>query len=256
MAFFFVLCPLASGWAGDVIKQEIVYRVVTSFPHAPQAFTQGLYYEKGFFYESTGLYGQSSLRMVEARTGRIKRKVALPDEWFGEGITVLGDRLIQLTWRTGIGIVYDKKTFRRRKMFHYPHEGWGITHDGHRLLVSDGTEVIRFWHPTDFREMGRLRVMEGGKPVYGLNELEFIEGSIYANVWPTARIIRINPVSGQVTGEMDLSGLIATFEKKDVDVANGIAYDPISRLVFITGKFWPRVFVIRIEHSELRESRR
>jgi glutamine cyclotransferase len=190
--------------------------------------------------------------MVAAETGEIKKMSLLPGGWFGEGVTVLGDKVIQLTWRSKVGIVYDKKTFRRLKTFNYNHEGWGITYDGRHLIVSDGSNVLRFWDPRDFQEVSRRPVMEGETPVYGLNELEFIDGYIFANVWPTDRIVRIDPASGKVVGEIDVCPLLSLINKKKVDVTNGIAYDPKTKRVFVTGKYWPRVFVLFIKNSEAR----
>jgi len=238
--------------AGEGGKRDIPFQVIGSYPHDARAFTQGLFFEGGIFYEGTGLYGSSSLRMVAAETGEIKKMSLLPGGWFGEGVTVLGDKVIQLTWRSKVGIVYDKKTFRRLKTFNYNHEGWGITYDGRHLIVSDGSNVLRFWDPRDFQEVSRRPVMEGETPVYGLNELEFIDGYIFANVWPTDRIVRIDPASGKVVGEIDVCPLLSLINKKKVDVTNGIAYDPKTKRVFVTGKYWPRVFVLFIKNSEAR----
>ncbi|MCX7982502.1 MAG: glutaminyl-peptide cyclotransferase [Syntrophales bacterium] len=248
-AFFIIFSQLTYSAEGKT-KRELLYRLIESYPHDPAAFTQGLYYEKGFFYEGTGLYGRSSLRVVEAHSGALKKKIDLPKEWFGEGVTVMGDKIIQLTWRSGVGLVYDKNTLHPLQRFRYNHEGWGITHDGKRLIVSDGTDTIRFWHPIEFRELGRISVKDGGKPLYGLNELEYIDGHIFANVWPTPRIVRIDSETGRVTGEFQVQSLLATLGKREVDVANGIAYDASTKRIFITGKFWPRVFVILIKDSE------
>lgn len=241
---------LQTSWSAAETVKVIDYRIVDSYPHDPAAFTQGLYYERGFFYESTGLYGKSSLRLVEARSGKVRKKVDLPANWFGEGITVMGDKIVQLTWRSQVGAVYDKKTFRRLHLFGYPHEGWGITYDGQRLMVSDGTDIIRFWHPISLREIGRLKVKDRGRPLQGLNELEFIGGYIYSNVWPATRIVRIDPQTGQVTGELDLAPLVTEMTNYKIDVANGIAYDPSTKRLFVTGKFWPCIFVISIRDSE------
>lgn len=242
---------LQEAWpAENAIKKVMEYRLIGSYPHDPEAFTQGLYFERGYFYEGTGLYGRSSLRVVEARSGEVKKRVALPEDWFGEGITVMGDKIIQLTWRSGVGIVYDKKTLHKLRSFRYAHEGWGITHDGRRLIVSDGTDTIRFWDPVGFQELDRIKVTDNGRPLVGLNELEFVEGSIFANVWPTSRIVRIDPSTGKVTGELATGDLRTKLDGKSVDVANGIAYDPGTKRVFLTGKFWPRIFVVFIRNSE------
>ncbi len=184
------------------------YRVIRSYPHDRQAFTQGLVYEGGFFYEGTGLHGRSSLRKVDPVSGRILKEIRLEPSHFGEGITVFGDRIVQLTWLSHLGFVYDKTSFRLLKTFAYPQEGWGITHDGERLIMSDGTSVLHFLDPKDFREVATVGVHDERGPVTGLNELEYVQGVIYANVWPTDRIAVIHPRTGRVEAWMDLKGLL------------------------------------------------
>jgi glutaminyl-peptide cyclotransferase len=224
------------------------YRVVRSYPHDPQAFTQGLTYHEGFLYEGTGLVGRSSIRKVRLETGEVLQIRHLAEPYFGEGIAIWQDSLIQLTWRSEIGFVHDLATFEPRRTFRYTGEGWGLTHDGTRLIMSDGsaTGTLRLLDPATFRESGRLTVRDGGIPVKGLNELEFVKGEIYANVWNTDRIARISPKTGQVTGWIDLRGLLDPREAAGVDVLNGIAYDAAADRLFVTGKLWPRLFEIQL----------
>ncbi len=221
------------------------YRVIRSYPHDRQAFTQGLVYEGGFFYEGTGLHGRSSLRKVDPVSGRILKEIRLEPSHFGEGITIFGDRIVQLTWLSHLGFVYDKASFRLLKTFAYPQEGWGITHDGERLIRSDGTSILHFLDPNDFREVATVGVHDERGPVTGLNELEYVQGAIYANVWPTDRIAVIHPRTGRVEAWMDLKGLLGKRDSQGADVLNGIAYDARGDRLFVTGKLWPKVFEIQ-----------
>ena len=221
------------------------YKVVNSYPHDPGAFTQGLFFHDGFLYESTGLRGRSSIRKVEITTGRVVQGVELPAEVFGEGITMWGDRLIGITWQEQTAFLLDLKTFKLWRKFNYPGEGWGITHNEHELIMSDGTPELRFLDPTTFKELKRVRVTADGRPVDQLNELEWVNGEVYANIWQTDRIARIDPRTGRVLGWIDLSGLLPQRTGSD-DVLNGIAYDDASDRLFITGKLWPRVFEVRV----------
>jgi glutaminyl-peptide cyclotransferase len=226
---------------------RLTYEIVRSHPHDPRAFTQGLQFVDGHLYEGTGLHGESTLRRVELRSGAVLQQVALSPQYFGEGITVVGDRVIQLTWRSGVGFVYDRDTFERRRTFTYTGEGWGLTFDGQHLIMSDGTDALRFWHPETFEEVRRVQVTDGGAPVAQLNELEYFDGLVYANVWPTDRVARIDPSSGQVTGWIDFSGLLTPSERaRGVDVLNGIAHDPRTGHFLVTGKLWPWVFEVRL----------
>ena len=222
------------------------YQVVRSYPHDRQAFTQGLVYADGVFYEGTGLEGHSSLRKVDQKTGRVLKQVNLSASHFGEGISVVGDRIVQLTWRSGVGFVYDKKTFRSLRSFSYSHEGWGVTNDGRRLIVSDGTDVLHFLDPVNFRETGRIRVHDGRGAVTGLNELEFVKGEIYANIWPTDLIAVIDAATGRVRGWINLEGILSRADAIGTDVLNGIAYDARHDRFFVTGKLWPKIFEIKI----------
>jgi glutaminyl-peptide cyclotransferase len=223
------------------------YRVRNTYPHDPAAFTQGLVYEDGLLYEGTGLNGQSTLRKVELETGNVLQTHAISDTYFGEGITIFGDKIIQLTWQSQLGFVYDKATFAPLGEFHYPTEGWGLTHDGQRLIMSDGTATLHFLDPQTFQELGHLDIHDSSGPVVRLNELEYIHGEIYANIWQTDMIARISPQSGQVLGWIDLAGLLSPEERQPpADVLNGIAYDPASDRLFVTGKRWPKLFEIEV----------
>jgi glutamine cyclotransferase len=223
------------------------YKVLRVFPHDPTAFTQGLAFHQGFLYEGTGLFGKSSLRKVKLETGRIVKLYQLPYQLFGEGITLWQNNLIQLTWKTRTGFVYDRGTFQLHKKFTYPTEGWGITQDGKHLIMSDGTSFLYFLDPYNFKEIKRIQVHDRDLPITLLNELEFIKGEIYANVYLTDRIVRISPETGRVTGWIDLNGLLPLKDRdQGVDVLNGIAYDAQRNRIFVTGKYWPKLFEIQI----------
>lgn len=223
------------------------YRIVRVYPHDRHAFTQGLVYLNGELYESTGLNGASSVRRVELRSGRVLQRLSLDGKYFGEGLAVWGPNLIQLTFRSNIGFVYDRASLRLRQTFTYAGEGWGLTHDGTRLIMSDGTSVLRFLDPWTMRGQGVLPVRDRGREVTGLNELEFVNGEIFANVWPTDRIVRIAAGTGAVTGWIDLAGLLAPADKvASGSVLNGIAYDAANDRLFVTGKRWPRLFEIKL----------
>lgn len=224
------------------------YTLVASFPHDPGAFTQGLVYADGELYESTGLLGESTLRRVELKTGRVLQQIALPKDYFGEGLALVGDALVQLTWRNELGLVYDRRTFARRRTFTYQGEGWGLAFDGtSRLVMSDGTDRLTFLDPKTFARVRTLGVHDAGRPVDRLNELEWVEGEIWANVWTTDRIARISPETGLVTGWIALDSLWPLRERTPgADVLNGIAYDPTLRRIFVTGKKWPRLYQIAL----------
>jgi glutamine cyclotransferase len=222
------------------------YKVVKVYPHDRAAFTQGLVYLDGVIYEGTGLNGQSSIRKVKLETGEVLQRAPLDERYFGEGIVNWGPTLLQLTWQAETGFVYDLATFKRIKSFSYTGEGWGLTQDGTRIIMSDGTAALRFLDPVTLKETGRVTVKDGTTPVDRLNELEFVKGEILANVWTTERIARISPKTGQVTGWIDLSGLKQAAGGADVDVLNGIAYDAKGDRLFVTGKLWPKLFEIRL----------
>lgn len=226
------------------------YRVVHAYPHAPTAFTQGLVYVDGMLYEGTGLNGRSSIRMVDLKTGRVLQKHDLPGNYFGEGLTDWGNNLIELTWQSHIGFVYDRFSFRVLRTFIYNGEGWGLTHDSKHLILSDGSSTLRLLDPTSFQPVGQLTVTDNGNPVLNLNELEYVHGEIYANVWQTDRIARISPATGKVIDWIDLGGLLPEAEKKNSDaVLNGIAYDSKNNRLFVTGKLWPKLFEIEVPPS-------
>lgn len=223
------------------------YKVVNTYPHDPNAFTQGLVFEGVVLYEGTGLRGRSTLRVVELETGDILQIRELPAQFFGEGVAIYGNRIIQLTWQSNVGYVYDKESFDLLQEFNYPTEGWGITHDGERLIMSDGTSTLRFLDPETYEEVHRVEVLDRGSPVTRLNELEYVQGIIYANVWQTDRIAMIAPSTGQVVGWIDLEGLLGEEDRiQRVDVLNGIAYDAEDDRLFVTGKWWPKLFEIEL----------
>jgi len=224
------------------------YQVLHTYPHDANAFTQGLIYVDGHLYESTGLNGKSSLRMVDLNTGAVLQKYDLPAEYFGEGLTDWGSTLIQLTWKAHKAFVYDRFSFSVLRTFEYSGEGWGLTHDATQFILSDGTSSLRFLDPKSFRETRRIRVVDqSGRAVDNLNELEFVRGEIYANIWHADKIARISPQSGKVLGWIDLSGIIDTRELHGGDaVLNGIAYDAAGDRLFVTGKLWPKLFEIKL----------
>jgi len=223
------------------------YRMVASYPHDRMAFTQGLVVEDTVLYEGTGLYGRSTLRRVELETGGILMVRALPANIFGEGITIHRDRIVQLTWQSNVGFVYSKDNFVLLQEFHYPTEGGGITHDGNRLIMSDGTSTLRFLNPETFEEIGEVEVLDDQGPVMNLNELEYVRGEIYANVWRTSRIARIDPQTGKVIGWIELKGILGSEDQSElISDLNGIAYDAKNDRLFVTGKLWPKLFEIKL----------
>jgi glutaminyl-peptide cyclotransferase len=233
--------------AAPSVQAADTYRVVHAYPHDQHAFTQGLVYVDGLLYESTGIKGQSSLREEDLETGRILRMQIDSDRYFAEGLTDWKNTLVQLTWQSHVALIYDRATFRQLRTFRYDGEGWGLTHDAKSLILSDGTATLHFFAPDTFKELRRIAVNDHGKPVTQLNELEFIHGEIYANIWHSNRIARISPASGRVLGWIDLKGLMPRDQlSSDEAVLNGIAYDPDHDRIFVTGKLWPRVFEITV----------
>ena len=227
------------------------YRVVNTYPHDREAFTEGLFYLNGFLYEGTGLKGKSSVRKVELESGRVVQKAELPEPYFGEGIVAWKGKLMQLTYTSQTGFVYDLTTFAQQKTFPYYGEGWSMTQDGKRIIMDDGTPMLQFWDGDRLEKTGSIRVTANGLPVNYLNELEWVKGEIYANVWHTDRIARISPSDGRVLGWIDLTGLLPApdhlpGEKGGEQVLNGIAYDAANDRLFVTGKYWPDVFEIKI----------
>jgi len=220
------------------------FTIVNTFPHDPMAFTQGLVFEDGYLYEGTGLRGQSTLRKVDLTTGDVIMSLSLDPSLHAEGITVFNDRITQLTLTSGIGFVYDQHSFSKQGEFFFTPEGWGLTHDGRQLIMSDGSAELRFLDPETFEETARIEVTDRGQPVIWLNELEYVEGEIYANIWQSDVIARISLETGEVLGWIELSGLLASEPRPGV--LNGIAYDSEARRLFVTGKNWPNLFEITL----------
>ena len=232
------------------------YKVVTTYPHDRSAFTEGLVFEDGLLYEGTGLHGNTTLRRVKLETEEILQICKLPPPFFGEGVTIYGNKIIQLTWRSHIGFVYNKYNFKLLQEFNYPDEGWGITHDGKHLIMSDGTSILHYLDPETFEEIYQIEVTANGIPVTGINELEYIQGEIYANIWKKELIARIDPLTGQVVGWIDLKGILSPENHSEtVDVLNGIAYDVKNERLFVTGKFWPKLFEIELVGQGTAESK-
>ena len=222
------------------------YSVVHAYPHDKEAFTQGLEVVNGVFYEGTGLVGHSSIRKVKLETGVVLQRRDLPAPHFGEGITIFGGQMFQITWKSGLALVYDPATFRELKSFNYRGEGWGLTHDHTHLIMSDGSDVLRVLDPATFGEVRRVHVSGAGQPLRNINELEYMKGEVLANVWKTDYIARIDPTSGRVNGYIDLKGLMPAGTVSPEAVLNGIAYDDKGDRLFVTGKLWPRVYEIKI----------
>ena len=220
-------------------------QVINTFPHDPGAFTHGLVSIGGVLYEGTGRNGESSLRKVELNTGAVQQSTPLPAQYFGEGITVFNNRVYQLTWQSHVVFLYDFVSFKQVKSFYLPGEGWGLTHDSSRLIVSDGTAFLRFLDPETLKETGRVQVTEDGVPLDRLNELEYINGEVWANVWYTDFIVRIDPATGKVKSKLDLHGI--NEQKGHDDVLNGIAWDADSKRLFVTGKLWSRLYEIKVK---------
>ena len=232
---------------GGFAPGDLEARVVEVYPHDPNAFTQGLVVHDGYLYESTGRYGQSSLRRVDIASGQVERAVALGSVYFGEGLTLMGDRLYQLTWQNGIAFAYDVESFESVGSFRYEGEGWGLTQDGEHLILSDGTPRLRFLDPADFEVVRTVEVRDGDRAVANLNELEHVEGEVWANIWYEDRIVRIEPETGTVIGWIDLGHIYPRSRRGSEDVLNGIAYDPTTGRTFVTGKNWPVLFEIELE---------
>ena len=241
LAFALVTWVATAAFAADG------YRVVHTYPHDRNAFTQGLIFLDGHLYESTGESGHSSLRMVDLETGRVLQNAPLAQKYFAEGLTSWGSTLVQLTWLSNVGFVYDRFSFRLLRTFNYNYEGWGLTQDGKNLIESDGSSTLRFLDPVTFKEVRHIDVADDGKPVQELNELEYIHGEVYANVWHTDRIARISPDTGRVLGWIDLTGLLPASQHPGPEgVLNGIAYDAKQDRLFVTGKLWPLLFEIKV----------
>jgi glutaminyl-peptide cyclotransferase len=248
---FFLWSLAGVGAFSAVLQSPAVptYRpqVIHVYPHDREAFTQGLEYRDGFLFEGTGLKGHSTVRKEELESGRVLQKIDIADQYFGEGITVFQKSIVELTWQSHTGLVYDKSSFGLLKSFSYSGEGWGLANDGQRIYMSDGTAQIRVLDPETLTEQRRITVHERNKQFDSLNELEWVRGEIFANVWQTDQILRISPRDGAVTGVIDLSGLLSREEREaGADVLNGIAYDSAGDRLFVTGKLWPKLFEIKL----------
>jgi len=227
--------------------ERLKVKVLASVPHDASAYTQGLVWSDGMLYESAGQYGQSSLRQVDPKTGKVLRSVPVPQRYFAEGLALVGDRLLQLTWQEGTAFVYDLATFEKRSELPYSGEGWGLCFDGRRLIMSDGSDRLTFRDPVSFAATGGVNVALDGRPVQRLNELECVDGAVYANVWQTDEILRIDPETGRVTAVIDASGLLTWKEAIRAEVLNGIAWKPETKTFLITGKDWPKMFEVTFE---------
>jgi glutamine cyclotransferase len=254
-----IVLAMAIGFGSFVTAQGVAARlpvygfsIVHSYPHDRDAFTQGLEYVDGVLYEGTGIAGRSSIRRVKLETGEVLQTRKLEQPHFGEGVTIFNGNLFQLTWKSGVAFVYDRTTFAPRTSFRYSGEGWGLTHNGTDLIMSDGTEYLRMLDPATFAERRRVRVMGLGQPVKNLNELEFVKGEVYANVWLTDYIARIDPKTGRIGGYIDLRGILPATEQSPDAVLNGIAYDAAGDRLFVTGKLWPRLFEIKVTSAPVR----
>ena len=234
--------------AANAAPVKYGYEIVHIYPHDPGAFTQGLVFINGKLYEGTGQEGRSSLREVELQTGSVVKKVDVPEPYFAEGIALLNNKIYQLTWQHQVGFIYNADNFEQVGKFNYSGEGWGLTTDGHSLILSDGSNRIRFLDPDSFRVTKTIAVVDGNLPVNELNELEYVNGEIYANIWHDNRIVTIDPQNGRITGWIDLTGLLPPGDVHDDEaVLNGIAYDPTGSRLFVTGKLWPRLFEIKLK---------
>jgi glutaminyl-peptide cyclotransferase len=251
LAFLFVLilaCCMPAAGAQDAIPVD-GYQVVRTYPHDTGAYTEGFFYLDGYFYEATGNVGASTIRKVDMNTGKVLQKADLPPPDYGEGIVAWKNRLIELTWQSHKGYIYDLKTFKRTGQFDYPGEGWALTEDGHHIYMSDGTPTLRILDPATLKQVGKIDVTAEGRPVANLNELEWVKGEIYANVWLTHFIARIDPATGKVVGVINLTGLGPKPEETQDpsnDVLNGIAYDAKQDRLFVTGKRWPLIYEIKL----------
>jgi len=239
------LTPTPSSTATTTVT-HYTYSIVNTYPHDTNAFTEGLFYSDGFLYESTGINGASSLRRVDLTTGDVLQEVMLPSQYFGEGTTTVNNTIIQLTWQSHIGFIYDKTTFALLGNFSYATEGWGLTFDGKQLIMSDGTDNLYFLDPTTFQRTGQVVVHDGNTTIVNINELEYINGDVYANIWQTNTIAIINPQTGQVKGWIDLTGLPSENNSDPNAVLNGIAYDQNNNRLFVTGKDWPSLYQIEL----------
>ena len=261
--FLALLFPAVSAHSQEPLPLVLNLKTLATHPHDSEAYTQGLAFEDGFLYESTGQYGQSTLRKVDPKTGAVLMRVSLPQRYFAEGMDIVDDKIYQLTWREGLCFVYDKKTFQLLNRFQYSGEGWGLAYDGDRLILSDGSATLRFLDPATFKQKGKVSVSyrdpktKKSAPVNNLNELEYVHGEVWANVWQTSRIARINPKSGDVIAWIDFTNFVPEQFKREHlgrggdNVLNGIAFDKATDRLFITGKNWPALYEIQIVRAPL-----
>jgi glutaminyl-peptide cyclotransferase len=251
---WFIVCGSIGCSAGNpqpvAAVRQYSYEVVNSYPHSPEDFTQGLVYADDKLYESTGLYGRSAISIKALDSGRTLNSRLLSERYFGEGLTVIGDRLVQLTYLEQTGFIYDRSSLQVLEKFRYKGEGWGLTYDGRHLIMSNGSSRLQFMDPVDHKRQRKMTVRRGETEVAGLNELEYIEGKIYANVWQQDMILEIDPVTGQVTGEIDLSELALQHDVTPETVLNGIAYNPRNRTLLVTGKLWPALYEIKLHGQD------
>jgi glutaminyl-peptide cyclotransferase len=255
LACSLIACSLSASSAAQAAIPVYGFVVKNTYPHDPQAFTQGLFFKDGHLYETTGLQGRSTLRKVDLVSGKVLQKKDLANEFFGEGSASIGNEIVGLTWTSHVGFVYDQKTFALKRRFNYQGEGWGLASDANQLYMSDGSNAIRVLDPRTFEEKRRIQVTADGKPIDRLNELEIVDGQIFANVWGSDVIARIDPATGNVVGWIDLSGLLPPGQRgtDSVDaVLNGIAYDSKHHRLFVTGKLWPKLFEIELVRLENR----
>jgi glutamine cyclotransferase len=251
LLLFAACCAFLVGWSSRQVSEksppEYVFTVVRVFPHDTSAYTQGLAYRDGYLYEGTGLNGRSSLRKVRLETGEVVQRVDLGAEFFGEGITIVKNRVLQLTWTSEVGFVYDLNSFHLLRKFSYMGQGWGLAANGDDVFLSDGTSEIRVLDAEKFQEKRRFKVHDRSTMIDQLNELEFVDGQLFANVWHSNRIARISPQTGEVVGWIDLNGLLSPVYRREPEaVLNGIAYDSVQKRLFVTGKLWPSIFEIRL----------
>lgn len=242
MKVLIFLAALAAAQAAP----EYTYKIVHVYPHNRLSFTEGLEFRGGFLYESTGLEGRSTLSKEKLETGEVVQQIHLDPHLFGEGITIINQKIFQLTYRSQLGFVYDQASLYRRRTFNYMGEGWSLTNDGTHIYMDDGTDQIRVWDPMTLHELRRITVHDGARKIDNVNELEWVHGELYANIWQTEQIARISPSDGRVLGWIDLTGILPPADRQDIDVLNGIAYDPFGDRLFVTGKLWPKLFEIKV----------
>jgi len=241
-----VVAFLAAFAMARAAAPEYGYQVVHVYPHDRAAFTEGLEYRGGFLYESTGLEGRSTLSKIKLETGEVMQQIRLDPRLFGEGITILNEKIVQLTYRTQLGFVYDQASLRRLRTYNYSGEGWSLTNDGSNIYMDDGTAQIRILDPITLQEKKRITVHDGARPIKNVNELEWVRGELYANIWQSDKIARISPSDGTVVGWIDLTGILPPADREGIDVLNGIAYDSFGDRLFVTGKLWPKLFEIKV----------